>query len=85
VWDDFSGGHDILRIAKSEMPRRDYVGRFIFTCVVQGKRVGALSGGERGRPHPAQRLPGGGTVLLLDDPTNDLVIETLRPLENALL
>jgi ATPase subunit of ABC transporter with duplicated ATPase domains len=67
------------------MPSRAYVGRFNFKGVDQGKRVGELSGGERGRLHLAKLLQVGGNVLLLDEPTNDLDIETLRALEDALL
>ena len=66
-------------------PSRAYVGRFNFKGVDQGKRVGELSGGERGRLHLAKLLQVGGNMLLLDEPTNDLDIETLRALENALL
>ena len=75
---------DIMRIG-TEMPSRAYVGRFNFKGVDQGKRVGELSGGERGRLHSGLLLQVGGNVLLLDEPTNDLDIETLRALENALL
>ncbi|CDG48289.1 energy-dependent translational throttle protein EttA [Serratia symbiotica] len=85
VWEEVSGGQDIMRIGNTEMPSRAYVGRFNFKGVDQGKRVGELSGGERGRLHLAQLLQVGGNVLLLDEPTNDLDIETLRALENALL
>lgn len=72
-------------VGNTEMPSRAYVGRFNFKGVDQGKRVGELSGGERGRLHLAKLLQVGGNVLLLDEPTNDLDIETLRALENALL
>lgn len=85
VWEEVSGGQDIIRIGNTEMPSRAYVGRFNFKCVDQGKRVGELSGGELGRLHMAKLLQVGGNVLLLDEPTNDLDIETLRALENALL
>ena len=85
VWEEVSGGQDIMRIGNTEMPSRAYVGRFNFKGVDQGKRVGELSGGERGRLHLAKLLQVGGNVLLLDEPTNDLDIETLRALENALL
>ncbi len=74
-----------MKIGNTEMPSRAYVGRFNFKGVDQGKRVGELSGGERGRLHLAKLLQVGGNVLLLDEPTNDLDIETLRALENALL
>jgi ATP-binding cassette ChvD family protein len=85
VWEEVSGGQDIMRIGNTEMPSRAYVGRFNFKGVDQGKRVGELSGGERGRLHLAKLLQVGGNMLLLDEPTNDLDIETLRALENALL
>src|SRR5471030_530681 len=85
VWEEVSGGQDIMRIGTTEMPSRAYVGRFNFKGVDQGKRVGELSGGERGRLHLAKLLQVGGNMLLLDEPTNDLDIETLRALENALL
>lgn len=85
VWEEVSGGQDIMRVGNIEMPSRAYVGRFNFKGVDQGKRVGELSGGERGRLHLAKLLQVGGNMLLLDEPTNDLDIETLRALENALL
>ncbi|MBT0728910.1 energy-dependent translational throttle protein EttA [Rosenbergiella nectarea] len=85
VWEEVSGGQDIMRIGNFEMPSRAYVGRFNFKGTDQGKRVGELSGGERGRLHLAKLLQVGGNLLLLDEPTNDLDIETLRALENALL
>ncbi len=85
VWEEVSGGLDIMRIGNTEMPSRAYVGRFNFKGTDQGKRVGELSGGERGRLHLAKLLQVGGNMLLLDEPTNDLDIETLRALENALL
>ncbi|MCC8380815.1 energy-dependent translational throttle protein EttA [Xenorhabdus sp. PB30.3] len=85
VWEEVSGGQDIMRIGNFELPSRAYVGRFNFKGVDQGKRVGELSGGERGRLHLAKLLQVGGNMLLLDEPTNDLDIETLRALENALL
>mgnify|MGYP000149018119 CR=1 FL=1 len=78
-------GRDIIQIGKFEMPSRAYIGRFNFKGSDQQKRVGELSGGERGRLHLAKLLQTGGNVLLLDEPTNDLDIETLRALENALL
>lgn len=81
VWEEVSGGLDIMKIGNTEMPSRAYVGRFNFKGVDQGKRVGELSGGERGRLHLAKLLQVGGNVLLLDEPTNDLDIETLRALE----
>nr|WP_314265203.1 energy-dependent translational throttle protein EttA [uncultured Moellerella sp.] len=85
VWEEVSNGQDILRIGNFELPSRAYVGRFNFKGTDQGKRVGELSGGERGRLHLAKLLQVGGNMLLLDEPTNDLDIETLRALENALL
>ncbi|HCN7998111.1 TPA: energy-dependent translational throttle protein EttA [Escherichia coli] len=85
VWEEVSGGLDIMRIGNFELPSRAYVSRFNFKGTDQGKRVGELSGGERGRLHLAKLLQVGGNMLLLDEPTNDLDIETLRALENALL
>jgi len=85
VWEEASNGQDILRIGNFEIPSRAYVGRFNFKGVDQQKRVGELSGGERGRLHLAKLLQAGGNVLLLDEPTNDLDVETLRALENAIL
>ncbi|MGR6981090.1 energy-dependent translational throttle protein EttA [Testudinibacter sp. P27/CKL/0425] len=85
VWEEVSGGLDIMRIGNFEIPSRAYVGRFNFKGVDQQKRVGELSGGERGRLHLAKLLQTGGNVLLLDEPTNDLDVETLRALENAIL
>ncbi|SQI42742.1 Uncharacterized ABC transporter ATP-binding protein YjjK [Leminorella richardii] len=85
VWEEVSGGLDIMKIGNVELPSRAYVGRFNFKGTDQGKRVGELSGGERGRLHLAKLLQVGGNMLLLDEPTNDLDIETLRALENALL
>lgn len=85
VWEEVSGGQDIMKIGNFELPSRAYVGRFNFKGVDQGKRIGELSGGERGRIHLAKLLQVGGNMLLLDEPTNDLDIETLRALENALL
>ena len=85
VWEEVSGGQDIMRIGNFEIPSRAYVGRFNFKGIDQGKRVGELSGGERGRLHLAKLLQVGGNMLLLDEPTNDLDVETLRALENALL
>lgn len=85
VWQEVSGGQDIMKIGNFEIPSRAYVGRFNFKGVDQQKLVGELSGGERGRLHLAKLLQVGGNVLLLDEPTNDLDVETLRALENALL
>ncbi|MFM2483024.1 energy-dependent translational throttle protein EttA [Celerinatantimonas sp. YJH-8] len=85
VWEEVSGGSDILKIGNIDIPSRAYVGRFNFKGSDQQKRVGELSGGERGRLHLAKLLQAGGNVLLLDEPTNDLDVETLRALEDALL
>jgi len=85
VWEDVSGGLDILTVGKFEMASRAYCGRFNFNGGDQQKRVGTLSGGERGRLHLAKTLIAGGNVLLLDEPSNDLDVETLRALEDALL
>jgi sulfate-transporting ATPase len=85
VWEDVSGGLDILTVGKFEMPSRAYIGRFNFRGADQQKNVGQLSGGERGRLHLAKTLISGGNVLLLDEPSNDLDVETLRALEEALL
>ena len=85
VWEAVSGGADILAVGKFEMQSRAYLGRFNFKGQDQQKRVGQLSGGERGRLHLAKTLLAGGNVLLLDEPSNDLDVETLRALEDALL
>jgi len=85
VWEAVSGGQDILTVGKFEMPSRAYMGRFNFKGADQQKIVGNLSGGERGRLHLATTLIQGGNVLLLDEPSNDLDVETLRALEDALL
>ena len=85
VFDDVSEGADILTVGRFEMPSRAYLGRFNFKGGDQQKIVGNLSGGERGRLHLAKTLLMGGNVLLLDEPSNDLDIETLRALEDALL
>ena len=85
VWEDISGGLDILTVGKFQMPSRAYCGRFNFNGGDQQKKVGTLSGGERGRLHLAKTLIEGGNVLLLDEPSNDLDVETLRALEDALL
>jgi ATP-binding cassette ChvD family protein len=85
VWQEVSGGADILTIGKVEIQSRAYIGRFNFKGSDQQKLVGTLSGGERGRLHLAKTLLQGGNVLLLDEPSNDLDIETLRALEDALL
>ncbi|MCC6756539.1 MAG: energy-dependent translational throttle protein EttA [Arenimonas sp.] len=85
VWQAVSGGSDIITIGKTEIQSRAYIGRFNFKGSDQQKLVGTLSGGERGRLHMAQTLLQGGNVLLLDEPSNDLDIETLRALEDAIL
>ena len=85
VFDELAQGSDIIQIGKFEMPSRAYIGRFNFKGGDQQKVVGKLSGGERGRLHLAKTLMTGGNVLLLDEPSNDLDVETLRALEDALL
>ncbi len=85
VWEDISGGLDMINIGKFTMASRAYAGRFNFNGGDQQKKVGMLSGGERGRLHLAKTLIAGGNVLLLDEPSNDLDVETLRALEDALL
>jgi sulfate-transporting ATPase len=85
VWEDVSGGLDNITVGKFVMPSRAYLGRFNFKGNDQQKLVGNLSGGERGRLHLAKTLAQGGNVLMLDEPSNDLDVETLRALEEALL
>jgi ATP-binding cassette ChvD family protein len=85
VWEEISGGQDLIKVGKYETPSRQYVGRFNFRGTDQQKKIGLLSGGERNRVHLAKMLKDGGNVLLLDEPTNDLDVETLRALEQALL
>ncbi|WP_199154095.1 energy-dependent translational throttle protein EttA [Chromobacterium sp. ASV23] len=85
VFEDVAAGADILTVGKFEMSSRAYLGRFNFKGADQQKKVGMLSGGERGRLHLAKTLLKGGNVLLLDEPSNDLDVETLRALEDALL
>ena len=85
VWEAISGGHDMITIGSYEVSSRAYAGRFNFRGSDQQKRVGELSGGERGRLHLANTLKQGANVLLLDEPSNDLDIETLRALEEAIL
>jgi energy-dependent translational throttle protein EttA len=85
VWQEISGGLDILKVGNYETPSRSYVGRFNFKGSQQQQTIGELSGGERNRVHLAKVLKSGGNVLLLDEPTNDLDVETLRALEEALL
>ncbi len=84
VWEEISGGLDVLELGKRSMPSRAYVGAFNFRGGDQQKKVGQLSGGERNRVHLAKMLKSGANLLLLDEPTNDLDVETLRALENAL-
>jgi energy-dependent translational throttle protein EttA len=84
VWQEISGGHELMTIGKHEIQTRAYVGAFNFKGPDQQKKVGQLSGGERNRVHLAKMLKEGGNVLLLDEPTNDLDVETLRALEDAL-
>ncbi|WP_029043385.1 MULTISPECIES: energy-dependent translational throttle protein EttA [Cupriavidus] len=85
VFEEISGGADMLTVGRYETPSRAYIGRFNFKGSDQQKHVGTLSGGERGRLHLAKTLIAGGNVLLLDEPSNDLDVETLRALEDALL
>jgi energy-dependent translational throttle protein EttA len=85
VFEDISGGNDMLQVGKFQMPSRSYLARFNFRGADQQKQVGQLSGGERGRLHLAKMLMSGANVLLLDEPSNDLDVETLRALEEALL
>jgi ATP-binding cassette ChvD family protein len=85
VWEEISGGLDLIKVGNYETPSRGYVGRFNFKGAQQQQHIGELSGGERNRVHLAKVVKSGGNVLLLDEPTNDLDIETLRALEEALL
>jgi len=85
VFDEIAGGRDLIQVGRFEMPSRSYIGRFNFKGADQQKMVGTLSGGERGRLHLAKTLMTGANVLLLDEPSNDLDVETLRALEDALL
>ncbi len=85
VWEEISGGADIITVGRFEMPSRAYVSRFNFKGTDQQKRIGSLSGGERNRVHLAKLLKSGCNLLLLDEPTNDLDVETLRALEEAIL
>ena len=84
VWEEISGGNDIMKVGGKEIPSRAYVGTFNFKGADQQKKVGLLSGGERNRVHLAKTLAAGGNVLMLDEPTNDLDVETLGALESAL-
>jgi energy-dependent translational throttle protein EttA len=85
VWQEISGGLEIIKVGNYETSSRGYVGRFNFRGTQQQQSIGELSGGERNRVHLAKVLKSGGNVLMLDEPTNDLDIETLRALEEALL
>jgi ATP-binding cassette ChvD family protein len=84
VWEEISGGLDVMKVGGREVPSRAYVGSFNFKGADQQKKVGLLSGGERNRVHLAKTLASGGNVLMLDEPTNDLDVETLQALESAL-
>ena len=84
VWEEISGGGEIIDLGDAQMNSRAYCGAFNFKGGDQQKKVGSLSGGERNRVHMAKLLKSGGNVLLLDEPTNDLDVETLRALEDAL-
>jgi ATPase subunit of ABC transporter with duplicated ATPase domains len=85
VWEEISDGLDLIKVGNYETPSRQYVGRFNFRGPEQQKKIGILSGGERNRVHLAKMLKAGGNLLMLDEPTNDLDVETLRALEEALL
>ena len=85
VWEEISDGQDLIKVGNYETPSRRYVGRFNFRGSEQQKKIGLLSGGERNRVHLAKMLKSGGNLLMLDEPTNDLDVETLRALEQALL
>jgi len=85
VWEEISGGADVLTLGRRQVPSRAYVASFNMKGADQQKRVGDLSGGERNRVHLAKVLRRGGNLLLLDEPTNDLDVDTLRALEDALL
>ena len=85
VWEEISDGQDLIKVGNYETPSRRYVGRFNFRGSEQQKKIGLLSGGERNRVHLARMLKSGGNLLMLDEPTNDLDVETLRALEQALL
>ena len=84
VWEEISGGNDVIYLGKREINSRGYCSAFNFKGADQQKKVGQLSGGERNRVHLAKMLKSGANVLLLDEPTNDLDVDTLRALEEAL-
>ena len=84
IWEEISGGADLLKIGNREVNSRAYVARFNFSGTDQQKKVGTLSGGERNRVHLAKMLKKGANVILLDEPTNDLDVNTMRALEEAL-
>ena len=84
VWEEISGGNEMIYLGKREINSRAYCGAFNFKGADQQKKVGQLSGGERNRVHLAKMLKSGANVLLLDEPTNDLDVDTLRALEDAL-
>ncbi|MEO5586451.1 MAG: ATP-binding cassette domain-containing protein, partial [Novosphingobium sp.] len=84
VWEEISGGNELILLGKREVNSRGYCSSFNFKGADQQKKVGALSGGERNRVHLAKMLKSGANVLLLDEPTNDLDVETLRALEEAI-
>lgn len=85
IWEEISGGHEILKLGNREVNSRAYVARFNFSGSDQQKKTSQISGGERNRVHLAKMLKEGANVLLLDEPTNDLDVNTLRALEEALL
>ena len=85
VWEELTGGLDVITLGKKEINSRAYCARFNFSGQDQQKRVGSLSGGERNRVHLAKMLQSGGNLLLLDEPSNDLDVNTLRALEDAIL
>ena len=85
MWENITGGHDLMRVGNVEMNSRAYVSAFGFRGSLQNQPVGTLSGGERNRVHLAMLLQSGGNLLLLDEPSNDLDVATLRALEEALL
>ena len=85
VWEEIANSQDMIQVGAFQMPSRAYVGRFNFKGADQQKRIGQLSGGERNRVHLAKLLKRGANVLLLDEPSNDLDVETLRALEDAIL